>query len=183
MKRIASVFLALAVVFSLSVPVFAAGDRGSCQVCGVTQIDCPSCLHTATYCVNCDLCSYCNYSSASGVSGNETVITYTGEGSEQYTITVPSTLEPGQSGTVKAEGTWASNRMLKVTAADTVTVTNSIDGGEKILDVNFAGIEQSGSNETSITVSKSISIGNISNALFGTWTGVITYNVSMESNG
>lgn len=139
MKKFMSLFLALVMVCSLSVSVFAAS--------------------------------------------NETVITYTGEGSEAYTITVPTTLQPGQSGTVRAEGTWASNRTLKVTTANTVTVANSIDGGEKVLDVTFAGIDQAGDNTTSITVSKTISIGSISNALFGTWNGVITYNVSMIDNG
>lgn len=139
MKKFASLFLALVMVCSLSVSVFAAS--------------------------------------------NETVITYTGEGSEAYTITVPTTLQPGQSGEVKAEGTWATNRTLKVTTDSTVTVANSIDGGEKVLDVTFAGIEQAGDNENSITVSKTISVGDISDALFGTWTGVITYNVSMVDNG
>lgn len=123
----------------------------------------------------------CSLSVSAFATSNETVITYTGEGSEAYTITVPTTLQPGQSGTVKAEGTWATNRTLKVTTADTVTVANSIDGGEKVLDVTFAGIDQAGDNETSIMVSKTISVGDISNALFGTWTGVITYNVSMEA--
>ena len=125
----------------------------------------------------------CSLSVSAFAASNETVITYTGEGSEAYTITVPTTLQPGQSGEVKAEGTWATNRTLKVTTADTVTVANSIDGGEKVLDVTFAGIDQAGDNTTSISVSKTISVGSISNALFGTWTGVITYNVSMEDNG
>lgn len=111
-----------------------------------------------------------------------TKVTYTGEGSEAYTVTVPTTLEPGQSGEIKAEGTWAGNRTLKVTTDSTVTVTNSIDGGEKILDVTFDGILQNGDNRTSVLVSKDISVGDISNALFGTWTGVITYNVSMKNN-
>lgn len=125
----------------------------------------------------------CSLSVSAFAVGNETVITYTGAGTEAYTITVPTTLQPGQSGTVKAQGTWATNRTLKVTTANTVTVANSIDGGEKVLDVTFAGIDQAGDNTTSITVSKSISVGSISNALFGTWSGVITYNISMEDNG
>ena len=125
----------------------------------------------------------CSLSVSAFAVGNETVITYTGAGTEAYTITVPTTLQPGQSGTVKAQGTWATNRTLKVTTANTVTVANSIDGGEKVLDVTFAGIDQAGDNTTSITVSKTISVGDISNALFGTCTGVITYNVSIVDNG
>lgn len=121
--------------------------------------------------------------SISAFADNTTTVTYTGTGIESYTITVPTNLEPGQSGTVTAEGTWATNRTLKVTTADTVTVTNNLDGGEKVLDITFTGIDQAGDNTTSIRVFKNISIGDISNALFGTWSGVITYNVSMVDNG
>lgn len=39
-----------------------------------------------------------------------TTVTYTGTGTEQYTVTVPASMSPGQSAEVKAEGTWASNR-------------------------------------------------------------------------
>lgn len=99
-----------------------------------------------------------------------------------YTLTVPASLTPGASGEVKANGTWASNRTLVVTAPSTVTLTNNIDGGTKTLDVTFEGINQAGSDTVSQTVTKNISVGNISNALFGTWTGTIVYNVSMDDN-
>ena len=138
MKKIASLFLALVMVCSLSVSAFAA--------------------HTTT-------------------------VTYTGTSTESYTLTVPASLTPGASGEVKANGTWASNRTLVVTAPDTVTLTNDIDGGTKTLDVTFEGINQAGSDTVSQTVTKNISVANITNALFGTWSGTIVYNVSMDDNG
>ena len=137
MKKIASLFLALVMVCSLSVSAFAA---------------------------------------------HSTTVTYTGTSTESYTLTVPASLTPGASGEVKANGTWASNRTLVVTAPSTVTLTNNIDGGTKTLDVTFEGINQAGSDTVSQTVTKNISVGNISNALFGTWTGTIVYNVSMDDN-
>ena len=121
--------------------------------------------------------------SVSAFAAHSTTVTYTGTSTESYTLTVPATLTPGASGEVKANGTWASNRTLVVTAPSTVTLTNNIDGGTKTLDVTFDGINQAGSDTVSQTVTKNISVGNISNALFGTWTGTIVYNVSMDDNG
>ena len=121
--------------------------------------------------------------SVSAFAAHTTTVTYTGTSSESYTLTVPATLTPGASGEVKASGTWASNRTLVVTAPNTVTLTNDIDGGTKTLDVTFEGINQAGNDTVAQTVTKNITVGNISNALFGTWSGVITYNVNMEDNG
>ena len=121
--------------------------------------------------------------SVSAFAAHSTTVTYTGTSTESYTLTVPASLTPGASGEVKANGTWASNRTLVVTAPDTVTLTNDIDGGTKTLDVTFEGINQAGSDTVAQTVTKNITVGNISNALFGTWSGVIIYNVSMEDNG
>ena len=120
--------------------------------------------------------------SVSAFAAYSTTVTYTGTSSESYTLTVPASLTPGASGEVKASGTWASNRTLVVTAPSSVTLTNDIDGGTKTLDVTFEGINQAGNDTVAQTVIKNISVGNISNALFGTWSGVITYNVSMENN-
>ena len=120
--------------------------------------------------------------SVSAFAAHTTTVTYTGTSSESYTLTVPASLTPGASGEVKASGTWASNRTLVVTAPDTVTLTNDIDGGTKTLDVTFDGINQAGNDTVAQTVTKNISVGNISNALFGTWTGTIVYDVSMGNN-
>ena len=114
-------------------------------------------------------------------SSHTTTVTYTGTSTESYTLTVPATLTPGASGEVKASGTWASNRTLVVTAPSTVTLTNNIDGGTKTLDVTCEGINQAGNDTVAQTVTKDITVANISNALFGTWSGVISYTVSMDN--
>ena len=108
-----------------------------------------------------------------------TTVTYTGTGAESYTVTVPATLAPGGSGEVKVQGTWASNRKLTVTAPSSVTLTNSIDSGTKTLAVTFAGIAKTGDNTVAVSDTKTISVAEISNALFGTWSGTISYTVSM----
>ena len=112
-------------------------------------------------------------------SSNETVVTYTGVGTESYTVTVPASLTPGGSGEVKVQGTWASNRKLTVTAPSSVTLTNSIDSGTKTLAVTFAGIAKTGDNTVAVSDTKTISVADITDALFGTWTGTISYTVTM----
>ena len=109
----------------------------------------------------------------------ETLVSYTGDSKSVYEVTVPATLAPGGSGEVKVSGTWASNMTVKVTASETVTLTNDIDGSTKTLDVEFDGISQAGDNTNSILVNATISVEEITNALFGTWSGTIYYNVEL----
>ena len=109
-----------------------------------------------------------------------TKVEYTAATNEQYTVTVPATLAPGGSGDVVASGTWGSNRKLTVTADDDVTLTNSINAADqKVLDVTFAGIEKAGDNTATVTATEAVSVANIENALFGTWSGKFNYNVEM----
>lgn len=99
---------------------------------------------------------------------------------EYYTVTVPAKLAPAGSGDVVAQGTWASNRKLNVTADETVTLTNTISGAdEKVLDVTFPGISLVGSNTAAVSDTKVVSVADIEAALFGTWEGVFEYNVEM----
>lgn len=57
---------------------------------------------------------------------------------EAYTVTVPALLAPGGEGNVVAQGTWASNRKLTVTADPDVTLTNSINSADqKVLTVTL----------------------------------------------
>lgn len=116
----------------------------------------------------------------------KTAVSYDGQGKEAYTVTVPASLTPGTTsiipgsmGVVTVEGTWASNRKLCVSAPSTVTLTNSIDGGTKELGVMFQRIAKIGDNTAPISVKGNIFVNKITNALFGTWTGTITYTVSM----
>ena len=112
-----------------------------------------------------------------------TQVVYEATGSESYTITVPAQLAPGGNGTVTLEGTWADNRIITVTAEPTVTLTNSIKADDqKVLDVTFAGISEAGSNTGSQTFTEAVSVANIENALFGTWSGKFNYNVEVRSS-
>lgn len=100
---------------------------------------------------------------------------------EAWTVTVPATMAPGDTADVKAEGTWASNRQLIVTADATVTLTNSINAADKkVLDVTFAGITLPGSNTSAVEDTKPLTIADIEAALFGTWSGTINYTVEMQ---
>jgi hypothetical protein len=90
-------------------------------------------------------------------------------------------MAPGETAEVHAEGTWASNRKLTVTADLAVTLTNSINANDtKVLDVTFAGIELAGSNTEAVEATEELSIEDIADALFGTWTGHIDYEVEMS---
>lgn len=112
-----------------------------------------------------------------------TQVVYTATGSESYTITVPALLTPGSNGTVTLQGTWAENRTINVTAESTVTLTNSIKAEDKkVLDVTFDGISEAGSNTGSQTFTESVSVADIENALFGTWSGKFNYNVDIVSS-
>ena len=111
-----------------------------------------------------------------------TKVEYTATNEESYTITVPAKLSPGQSGTVKLEGSWPQNRVLTVTADKTVTLTNSINTSDtKTLDVYFDGISEQGDNTRAQTFTQSVSVQTIKNALFGTWNGRFNYNVASSN--
>lgn len=106
---------------------------------------------------------------------------------ESYTVTVPAKMAPGGSAFVKAEGTWNSARKLVVTADKTVELENNINTNDKkTLDVTFNGINLVGNNNVAVAnygdgvEGEAIAVGNIENALFGTWSGVFEYNVEME---
>lgn len=111
-----------------------------------------------------------------------TKVEYIGSSSELYTVTVPAQLVPGQSGTVTAKGTFPSNRTMFVTSDDNVTLTNSINANDKkVLTVSFDGIELAGNNSAQVSANESVSVEDISNAIFGTWSGKFFYNVDFET--
>ena len=115
-------------------------------------------------------------------ASHETLVSYEGDGTSSYLLIVPATLSPGDSGEVKLEGTWPSNETIVVTADDTVTLTNDIDSSIKILDIEFSGISQPGDNTNEISITEDISVADIENALFGTWSGKFYYNLSVEDD-
>lgn len=111
-----------------------------------------------------------------------TPVEYEGLAEEVYTLTVPEELSPNGSGNVVLKGTWATNRVVTVSAPTSVTLTNDKDGGTKNLAVTFEGIEKTGDNTSEKTYTETISVANIENALFGTWSGTITYTVGIADN-
>ena len=154
-KKIVSLALALLMVCSLSVCAFAGEDQ-----------------------------DHGNYTAGTAVS-------YAGSSSESYKVTVPASITvkssgDAASGTVTVEGSWPSNKVLKVSAPANVTLTNSIDtGNTKSLAVTFAGINKVGSNTAAIAKTDTgafatITVANITGALFGTWSGKIEYTVSLD---
>ncbi len=110
-----------------------------------------------------------------------TQVTYTATGAEEWTVTVPASLTPGNAGDVTAAGTWGSNRKLVVTADDSVKLTNSINSADyKDLAVTFADINLVGDNTKSVSETKQVSVAEMpADALFGTWSGTFYYDVEM----
>lgn len=106
-----------------------------------------------------------------------TQVTVVGAGGE-YTVTVPATLEPGQTGTVTAKGYWAAEDTLKVTAPETIEVTNTATNQKATINVDFDGIESLGNDLEEMNIPVSISVDK-GNTKFGTWTGTIVYNVEL----
>ena len=102
------------------------------------------------------------------------------DANREYTITVPASLTPGgAAGEVIAQGTMASNRKLVVTAPETVTLKNSINvENTKTLNVNVDDITMLGDNTKAVSAKANISVAEITDALFGTWSGIIVYTVT-----
>lgn len=93
----------------------------------------------------------------------------------QYTVTAPSIMEPGETAEIIISGSTENTLAFNVTVPDFVTLSNNIDSTTTDLSVYFDGLSES-------VVSGDFSIsGNISledtNILFGTWTGVFTIDV------
>lgn len=181
MKKILSLSL-VCVIALMSIPNAFAFPDGNCFVCGeaVSRV-CEDCQEYC--CAACDPCSYTDWGAGTQVEYDPTADN-NGDGlpdhAEYYTVTVPALLSPGGSGNVVAQGTWASNRKLVVMADEDVTLTNSINAGDQVvLDIEFLGIELVGSNTVAVSDTEVVSVANIRNALFGTWTGVFEYEVGI----
>lgn len=99
---------------------------------------------------------------------------------ENWELTVPAEMAPGATAQVTATGNWASNRKLTVSSPASVAMTNSLGSGNKTLAITFDGIDQVGSNTEDMSISEDITVANITNALFGTWSGTFDYTVAMS---
>lgn len=125
------------------------------------------------------VCIICSFNTVAFADYNTTV-SYDGDGTSEWVLTVPVSMSPSDTDSVDLEGTWDSDTTISVTADESVTLTNDIDGGTKTLAVDFNGIEQVGNNTNEISVSEDISVADIGGVLFGTWTGTIYYNLSVD---
>ena len=120
-------------------------------------------------------------STRTDVIDESTIVTYVGQGVEEYEIQVPATLTPGETGDIKVSGTWASNRKLTVGVPEKVTLNHSFNKADtKVLDVVFSGIEKAGDNCFAVSADGTISVSDIADALFGTWKGTIVYTVTFS---
>lgn len=110
-----------------------------------------------------------------------TTVKYTGEytNNQSYDVSVPALLAPEETGVVKLEGIWSTAITMKVTAPEEVTVVNDIDGGEKVLAVNFEDIIKAGDNTARREYKSDVTVGEINEALVGTWEGHIVYTISV----
>lgn len=69
---------------------------------------------------------------------------------------------------------------MVVSADANVGLTNSINAADtQTLAVPFNGIDLACSNTAVVSETEDISVANIENALFGTWSGVITYDAEI----
>ena len=152
MKKVLSMFLSMVMLLSMTVlPVLATEASGNWN--GGTQV------------------SYnAEDPDGDGIKDN----------TEAYTVTVPAQLAPSTGGEVVLAGTWASDRMVIVTADEEVVLKNNInENNTKTLAVTFTTIEQEGSNTSTIEVKEDVSVEGITNAIFGTWSGTFNYFVDI----
>ncbi len=177
MKKILSIVLAVAMVLSMSVVVWADYNVGVSYVGNGTTTptdpkdepipddgnDDPSDITT------------------SGTAGSDP--------DGYYTVSVPmSTLTPGgDAGAVTIEGRWGATTTIKVTADTSVTLTDGTSTTDPLA-VTFTPIDQVGKNvytdaNDKITASSSISVANFAAGkapAFGTWQGTINFYLVIE---
>lgn len=176
MKKILSLCMTIMLTLSMFSVGYALSEPCDNAGCTDSLIPCPNTSiehNMPSYCPTCNECGRCGYSVPQTGS---TIITLVGTGTESYTVTVPANLAPGQSGTVTASGTWESSKKLTVSCPDSVELTY----GEQTMDVDiaFAGIELEGNDLAAVNITEQITIESAT-ALFGTWVGVLNYDVEL----
>ena len=111
-----------------------------------------------------------------------------GGAGDVWTVTVPAKMVPGDTGTVTAEGMWDANKYLQVTAPKTI----SLAYGAQSMDVGITfglaysaentGFALLGNSISEVTTSHDLTVAEASR-LFGTWTGVLNYDVNLVEKG
>lgn len=113
-----------------------------------------------------------------------TQIVCKGSGSESYVVTVPALLNPGSSGTVTLEGTWSSRRVVSVSSDTNVILTNvTNESQQKDLAVHFPGIISVGNDLVSQKIEQTVTVDEITGALFSKWVGRFHYYVDVTDFG
>ena len=111
-----------------------------------------------------------------------TTVSYTSDSTENYRVTVPATLSPGSIGEITVTGSWPKAKSVKITVQSTVTLTNDINERDtKTVKVNLSQSTFPGDNNHQVAAVSSISVSDIENALFGTWSGIITYSIELKT--
>ena len=109
----------------------------------------------------------------------------------QWTVTVPAKMQPGQTGTVKAEGMWAAHKALNVIAPKSVTLTYgaqtmdvaiTCNNGSNVPSTAHNGFYLIGNSVDSVSKEATISVEDATR-LFGTWNGTIVYTVELVEKG
>lgn len=113
-----------------------------------------------------------------------TTVKHTGslDGQEEYNITVPAMLTPGETGQVNLKGYWSPLTTINVTVPEEVEIKEDAMGLSKTLTVDFEDISQAGDADSEVTVTKDVTIGEITGALLGEWEGKLVYTVSVTDN-
>ena len=95
-----------------------------------------------------------------------------------YQVTVPAQLSPGESGIVSVSGTLDSSQQLVISTDNYVRLSYN----NKTIDVSvlFEDLIVRGKDSEQITCDSTIRIAE-QEVMFGTWTGVINYSVSVEA--
>lgn len=113
------------------------------------------------------------------VDNKEITVSYQGNGIESYQVEVPAVLTPGESGIIHVSGMWPSNKKLIINVPNTVVLKNNNTDETISLDVFFAGMTIDGNNIDSISEEETIQIDDNINILFGTWSGILQYEISL----
>lgn len=97
---------------------------------------------------------------------------------ENWSLTVPAKLEPGQTGYVTLSGSWGDGQQVSVEADSSVTLESDL-GDSRTLGVYFDDISVSGSEGSSVFETHAIEIEDM-NSLFGEWSGKFSYRINIS---
>ena len=181
-KKIFSLMLAVMMLVSAIPSAYAAGTLIKCPnacVSGGSEVflaNCPTCQSEMSWCYLCEECTSCGSSIPEVGKTTVTLVGTEEDKGSYYEVEVPATMAPGQTAPVSVEGTWKGSETLKVTAPKKVTLyygNQSID-----VAIDFAGINAAGNDLADCSATANLKLADAT-VKFGTWTGVIEYNVEL----